>query len=99
MRRRRLDPWLGLGIDAWALGVEASTVIGLRTLKFAAGGVAAEAEARRMVSEKVAAGLDLHAKAMRGALGWSPVGATAKTVGHYRRKVRSNLRRLRKGAG
>lgn len=96
MRKGRLDPWLGVGLDAWTLGVEASAVIGLRALKLAAGGAAAEAEAYRMVAEKVAAGLDLQAKAMSGALGYSPAGATAKAVGHYRRKVRSNLRRLRR---
>jgi hypothetical protein len=32
-RRTRANPWLRLGFDAWALGLEASTVIGLRTLK------------------------------------------------------------------
>jgi hypothetical protein len=99
MKRSRLDPWIGVGFDAWTLGVEASAVIGLRALKLAAGGAAAEAEAYRMVEEKIAAGLDLQAKAMSGALGYSPAGAAAKTVGHYRRRVRSNLRRLRKGGG
>jgi hypothetical protein len=41
-----------LGVDAWSLSVEASSVIALRMLKFAVGGVAAEAEARKMVSER-----------------------------------------------
>ncbi|MDB5480467.1 MAG: hypothetical protein JWO83_1520 [Caulobacteraceae bacterium] len=99
MRKGRLDPWLGVGFDVWTLGVEASGVIGLRALKLAAGGAAAEAEAFRMVEEKIAAGFDLQVKAMSGALGYSPAGAAAKAVGHYRRRVRSNLRRLRKGAG
>lgn len=99
MRKGRLDPWLGVGFDVWTLGVEASGVIGLRTLKLAAGGAAAEAEAFRMVEEKIAAGFDLQVKAMSGGLGYSPAGAAAKAVGHYRRRVRSNLRRLRKGAG
>jgi hypothetical protein len=99
MRKGRLDPWIGVGLDAWSLGIEASAVIGLRALKLAVGGAAAETEARLMVVEKIAAGLDLQAKAMSGALGASPAGAAAKTVGHYRRKVRSNLRRLRKAGG
>jgi 3-oxoacyl-ACP reductase-like protein len=94
-----LDPWLGVGFDAWSLGVEATAVIGLRALKLAVGGAAAEAEAFRMVEEKFAAGLDLQVKAVSGALGYSPAAAAAKAVGHYRRRVRSNLRRLRKGAG
>jgi hypothetical protein len=97
--KRRLDPWLSVGLDAWTLGVEASAVIALRALKFAAGGAAAESEAYRMVAEKVAAGLDLQAKAVSGALGYSAAGATVKAVGHYRRRVRSNLRRLRRPGG
>jgi hypothetical protein len=52
-----------------------------------------------MVAEKVTAGLDLQAKAVSGGLGYSAAGATAKAVGHYRRRVRSNLRRLRRPGG
>ena len=99
MRKGRLDPWIGVCFDAWTLGVEASAVIGLRALKLAGGGATAEAEARRMVVEKIAAGLDLQAKAMSGGLGPSPAGAAARTVGHYRRRVKANLRRLRKPGG
>ena len=72
-------------------------MIGLRIMKMAAGGVAAETEARRMVSEKVEAGLALQMLAITGGLGVTPHGAAAKTVAHYRRKVRANRRRL--GAG
>src|SRR5437868_3234428 len=42
--------WFRNTFYAWSLGLEASSVIALRTLKIAAGGVAAEAETRRMVS-------------------------------------------------
>ena len=38
------NPWLRAGFYAWSLGVEAASVIALRTLKIAVGGVAAEAE-------------------------------------------------------
>ncbi len=93
---RRANPWLRLGLDAWSLGAEASAVIGLRAMKMAAGGPAAETEARRMVSEKVAAGLALQALALTGGLGVTPQGAAAKTLAHYRRKVRANRRRLMK---
>jgi hypothetical protein len=92
----RGNPWARLTMDAWALGFEASAVIGLRTLKLAAGGPAAQAEAERMVSEKVAAGLALRQRALTGGLGYSPASATAKTLAHYRRKVRANRRRLSK---
>jgi hypothetical protein len=96
-RRTRANPWLRLGFDAWALGLEASTVIGLRPLKIAAGGAAGEAEARRMVDEKVTAAAQLQTKALTGALGFTGAGVAAKTLTHYRRKVRANRRRLSKG--
>ena len=95
-RRRSANPWLRIGLDAWSLGLEASSVIGLRTLKIAAGGPAADAEARRMVSEKVDAAIALQMKAMTGGLGFTPPSAAANMLTHYRRKVRANRRRLSK---
>lgn len=92
MARRK--SWTRLSIDAWALGFEASAVIGLRTLKLAAGGAAADEEARRMVSEKVQAGMELQRRALTGGLGSGPAAMTAKALAHYRRKVRANRRRL-----
>jgi hypothetical protein len=89
------NPWLRLGFDTWALGMEASQVIALR--KILSGGAAGEAEARRMVDEKVEAGLDLQSTALTGGLGNTPHGAASKVVAHYRRKVRANRRRLTKG--
>jgi hypothetical protein len=94
---RKRNPWFGVGFDAWTLGLEASTVIGLRTLKMAAGGPAAQAEAQRMVSEKIAAAAALQTLALTGGLGATAPGAAAKTIAHYRRKVRANQRRLSKG--
>jgi hypothetical protein len=93
---RLSNPWLRIGFDAWSLGLEASSVMALRTLKIAAGGVAAEAESRRMVAEKLDAGAELVAKAMTGSLGLSAPGIAAATLGHYRRRVRANRRRLSK---
>jgi hypothetical protein len=63
------NPWFRTGFYAWSLGLEASSVIALRTLKIAARGVAAEAETRRMVSEKLETGLALQALALTGGLG------------------------------
>ncbi len=94
MRKNR---WFRAGFDAWSLGVEASSVIALRTLKIAAGGAAAETESRRMVSEKIEAGLALQALALTGGLGRTAHSAATKTLAHYRRKVRANRRRLTKG--
>lgn len=74
--------------------MEAQTVVGLRLMKLAAGGAAAEAEARRMVAEKVEAAAALQALAMTGALGFTAPAATAKALSHVRRRVRANRRRL-----
>jgi hypothetical protein len=91
---RRRNPWVGIGMNAWALGLEASTVIGLRTLKIAVGGPAAAAETHRMIQEKLDAATELQTLAMTGGLGASAPSAAKKMVAHYRRKVRANRRRL-----
>jgi hypothetical protein len=71
------------------LAAESQQVIMLRTLKLARGGGKAEAEARRMVSEKlISAGIE-------GARLAS--GATSQSVvARYRKKVRANLPQLNK---
>lgn len=93
---RSRNPWLRLGQDACLLGAEAATVVTLRSIKIAAGGAAAEAEARRMVFEKLEAARALQVMAMRGALGFTASTALSKSLKHYRRKVRANWRRLSK---
>ena len=50
-----------------------------------------------MVREKVDAGLALQTMALTGRLGATPDVALAKTLTHYRRKVRANQRRLAQG--
>jgi hypothetical protein len=97
MARNQAELWARVGWDAWALSLEASTVIGLRTMKLAAGGAAADAEALSMVTEKVLAGLALQTRAMTGGLGLTPQAVAAGALSHYRRKVRANRRRLLKG--
>ena len=91
-----INPWLRIGFATWALGAEASMVIGLRLMKLAAGGAAAETEAGRMIGEKVAAAVTLQTRAPTGSLGTNPKDATGKAIAHYRRKVRANRRRLTK---
>ncbi len=97
MKRAMRNPWIGLSLDAWRLGLEASQVIGLRTMKIAAGGAAGKAEADRMIAEKIDAGLALQTLAMTGGLGLTAASASARTLAHYRRKVQANRRRLAKG--
>jgi hypothetical protein len=93
---KRRDPWTSLAFDSWSLGMEASTVIGLRMMKLAAGGAAAQAEAQLMVSEKVATGMTLPMLAMTGQLGASGQAIAAGSLAHLRKKVRANRRRLSK---
>ena len=71
------------------LAAESQQVIMLRTLKLAAGGKKAKAEARRMISEKVvSAGVE----GTRLVLGATPYS----TISRYRKKVQANSRRLTK---
>ena len=92
-----MNPWTRLTFDAWSLAMEANTVIAQRTLLFAAGGPTVQAEASRMVAEKIDAGLALQTLAFTGGLGATPQQAARKTLAHYRRKVRANRRRLSRG--
>jgi hypothetical protein len=92
------NPWIKLGWDAMALGAEATSVIGLRTMKIAAAGPAADAEAALMVQEKIEAAWALQSLAMVGALGFTAPKIAARTLAHYRRKVRANRRRLAKSS-
>ena len=94
---RRRDPWTGMVWNAWAMGLEASTVIGMRTLKIAAGGSAADAEIRLMVDEKMTAAMTLPMLAMTGQLGNTATAVAARSLTHLRKKVRANRRRLAKG--
>jgi hypothetical protein len=79
------------------MGLEASSVIGLRTLKIAAGGPAGDAEIRLMVDEKVTAAMTLPMLAMTGKLGNNPTAVAARSLTHLRKTVRANRRRLSKG--
>ena len=69
------------------LAAESQQVIWLRTMRLAAGGSAAQSEARRMVHEKfLAAGFES---------GRMALGATGDSVvRRYRKSVRANVRRL-----
>ncbi len=72
------------------LAIESQQVIVLRTLKMAAGGPKAEAEARLMVEEKLAAAQDATLALMSGK-------AVDHVVSSYRSRVRANSHRLMKG--
>jgi hypothetical protein len=50
------NPWFGFGMNAGSLGIDASSVIALRTLKITAGGVVAEVEAVGLSTKKIGTG-------------------------------------------
>ena len=86
-----------MGWDAWMFGLDATAVVGLRLAKLSALDGAAAVEAQRMVSEKIAAAVELQMLALTGGLGKSPAKVMAKSLRHYGPKVRANRRRLEKG--
>ena len=94
MNKWTYDGWAGASFDAWALGMEASAVIGLRTMKMAAGGFDGVEEARLMISEKMQAACELQTALVTGQLGHDPLAGTRKVIRHYRRKVKANRTRL-----
>ena len=89
------NPWLALSLKAVQMGVEAQSVIALRMLRLATGGARMEAEASRMVTEKVAAAAEGQAVAAASALsGGSPHVAASKALRVVKKRVRANKRRL-----
>jgi hypothetical protein len=80
---------LKLFLEMSMLAFESQQAIWLRSKKIAAGGPAAEREARLMVKEKVSAA---QRAAISAATGTGPVSIARG----YRRKVRANVRRLSK---
>ena len=86
--------WTNASLDAWALSMEASTVIGLRVAKMAIGGPAAGSEAFLMLSEKMQSAMELQSALVTGRLGATPLAGTQKVLRHYRRKVKANRKRL-----
>jgi len=75
------------GWNSTMLAIEAQQVIALRLAKFSRGGASASKEANRMVSEKVIALGEAAAHVATG-------GSAASVLKRYRKKVRSNRRRL-----
>jgi hypothetical protein len=86
-----LNAWF----EAARFGADIQRVVALRMLRLASGGPRAAKEARRMVSEKVAAVIEAQGAMMAAmASGGSFNTAAAKAYRPYRRRVRANRRRL-----
>ncbi len=87
------NPWLA-AFRLTQLGFEAQSVIALRLMKLAMGGPAAKKEAKRMVSEKVAALAEAQIDFARSIAFGNAEHAPAKIIANYSRRVRANRRRL-----
>jgi hypothetical protein len=79
--------WIALTTESVQFCLEAQHVIGLRVLKVAAGGTAAQAEVVRMMTEKFTA-------LAEGAATLAAGGSTQAVMRRYRTHVRANARRL-----
>jgi hypothetical protein len=89
------NPWLSLGLKAWQIGLEAQSVIALPMMRIAAGGTRAQAEANRMVTEKILAAGEAQAAAAAAAIrGQKNHVVAGKALNVYRKRIRANKRRL-----
>lgn len=89
------NPWLAISLKVVQLGAEAQSVIALRMLRLAAGGHRMEAEATRMVTEKIAAAAEAQVAAAIATVGGRPHHVVAnKSIRVLKRRVRANRRRL-----
>ena len=89
------NPWLGLALKAFELGIEAQSVIALRMMRLAAGGARGRAEANRMVAEKVGALAEAQTAAAAAILtGRREKIVAGKVLNTYKKRVRANRRRL-----
>lgn len=86
--------WFDISMDAWALAAESNMVIAMRIGSLAQGGPAAVREAERMVTEKVAANIQLGCDLMTGKLGSNPEAIVSASIAHYSKSVVANRKRL-----
>ena len=91
------NPWLSLSVQATRMCWEAQSVMALRLLRIVEGGAKAEAEAQRMITEKIAALAEAQMAAAATMMkGGKNHQVTKKAVGVYEKRVRRNRRRLMK---
>jgi hypothetical protein len=91
------DAWCELSLQTARLGWEAQNVIALRLMRIAAQRPGSRTEARRMVTEKVAALAEAQSAAATAVIKGGKTHRVAKKVlGVYKKRVRANRRRLTK---
>jgi hypothetical protein len=92
-----LNPLFTLSFQAARVGWEMQSVMALRLLRLMGGGASAQSEARRMVSDKMAALAEAQTSATTVAAKGGNGPKVAKTVLNvYGKRVRANKRRLSK---
>ena len=90
-----LNSWIALTLKAMQVGFEAQNVIFLRMMRLSAGGARGQSEARRMVSEKIAAGVEAQAAAVSGIIaGRKEAVVAGQVIRGLQKRVRANRRRL-----
>jgi hypothetical protein len=91
------NAWFALSAQTMRMWWDAQAVILLRTLRIAKGGARAEAEAQRMITEKVAALAEAQVAATVATLKGSKKHRVAKkALAVYATRVRRNRKRLSK---
>jgi hypothetical protein len=89
------NAWCALSLQTARLGWEAQNVIALRLMRMAAQPAHNQTEARRMVTEKVAALGEAQAAAATAVIkGGKNHRVAKKVLGVYKKRVRANRRRL-----
>jgi hypothetical protein len=88
------NPWFSVTLKTIQLGFEAQSVIALRMMKLAAGGPAAQTEARRMIADKMAAGIEVAVAASSVTSGQKDTVVADKILRVLKKRVHANKRRL-----
>jgi hypothetical protein len=89
------NDWCALSVQAARLSWEAQGVMALRVMRMATQPARSQTEARRMVTEKVAALGEAQAAAVAGVIkGGKSHRVAKKVLGVYGKRVRANKRRL-----
>jgi hypothetical protein len=90
-----LKPWIALTLKAMQVGFDAQNVIFLRMMRLSAGGARGQSEARRMVSEKIAASVEAQVAAVSGIIaGRDEAVVAGQVIRGLQKRVRANKRRL-----
>jgi hypothetical protein len=90
-----VESWFSLTCKFAGLGFEAQNVVVLRLMRLAAGGTSGQAEATRMISEKISALGEVRRTGTTAVIAGRPANVVAqKILRIYEKRIRANRRRL-----